>query len=111
MEYMRLILEMFWDLQEKGFMPEGVNYERFMEIIDQKAVDLDENIMIWEMAVDMITESAFFGFLTGFNYSRILSMGEGRLTFPQPDDYQKIINQIKEENKGGNNNGIFEINA
>ena len=31
MEYMRLILEMFWDLQEKGFMPEGVNYERFME--------------------------------------------------------------------------------
>lgn len=99
MEYMRLILEMFWDLQEKGFDPVGVNYSRFMEIIDQKVVDWDENTMLWEMASSMLTESAFYGFLTGFSYSRLLLTGTGNLTFPQPDDFENMLQQIREENK------------
>lgn len=112
MEYMCLILEMFWELQEKGFDPTGVNYSRFMENIDQKVTDWDENEMIWEMTTDMISESAFYGFLTGFDYSRILLTGTGNLTFPQPDDYEKIIKQLKKEKQaGGDNNGILENNT
>lgn len=54
--------------------------------------------MLREMAIIAILESSFFAFLTGFNYAHILFTGTGNMTFPEPDDYQKIIDHIKGRN-------------
>lgn len=101
MEYMRLIFELFYDFMEKGFEPAGVNYNRFNEFLDKKVINREDNEMLWEMATMATSESAFHGFLAGFNVARILFTGIGELAFPKPDDFESMMLQNQKEKSDG----------
>lgn len=101
MEYLRLMRETFTRFMEEGFEPSGAASDRCFEIIKER-IGKEAYNDLEDTFFDMNSENAFHGFLAGISFARMICVGTDKVTFPQPDDYEKVTALLRKENLGGN---------